>query len=327
MLMLVLPGLLLAIGAGLAFHWLRAPVAGRPWLSADPVPASLQVGARLRRYLAYLPATLPHNSPLLIVLHGAGQDAQAMRKASGFAFERLADRRGFAVVYPDGHDRHWNDSRAKARHAARELDIDDKAFIAALIDHMFASRAIALDRVFVFGYSNGGQMAFRLARELPGRLAAIAVVGANLPAAAASLSAPGGPPVAAMLVSGTDDPISPYDGGKVTLFGFGDRGEVQSARASADHFARLSGASLAHSARLGPARGRRPDTRGGADLDGRPRNACRLVFGLRRRACDSAALRARAAPAGPADQRFRRDGRRLRFFCDLASTQDGTPFF
>jgi polyhydroxybutyrate depolymerase len=55
-----------------------------------------------------------------------------------------------------------------------------------------------------------------------------------------------------MLVNGTDDPINPYDGGRVTLFGFGNRGEVLSARASANHFARLHGAHLAQTQELAP---------------------------------------------------------------------------
>jgi len=58
--------------------------------------------------------------------------------------------------------------------------------------------------------------------------------------------------VPTMLVNGTDDPINPYDGGRVTLFGFGNRGEVQSARASANHFARLHGAHLAQTQELAP---------------------------------------------------------------------------
>jgi polyhydroxybutyrate depolymerase len=38
-------------------------------------------------------------------------------------------------------------------------------------------------------------------------------------------------------ISGTDDPINPYQGGKVTLFGFGNRGTVLSAKESARWFA------------------------------------------------------------------------------------------
>jgi polyhydroxybutyrate depolymerase len=45
-------------------------------------------------------------------------------------------------------------------------------------------------RVFVFGYSGGGHMAFRLAQEAPGRIAAIAVVAASIPAPDNAVASP-----------------------------------------------------------------------------------------------------------------------------------------
>jgi poly(3-hydroxybutyrate) depolymerase len=45
----------------------------------------------------------------------------------------------------------------------------------------------------------------------------------------------------AMLVDGTDDPINPYKGGVVTLFGFGNRGKAMSAKDSARIFAERNG--------------------------------------------------------------------------------------
>jgi polyhydroxybutyrate depolymerase len=68
------------------------------------------------------------------------------------------------------------------------------------------------------------------------------VFGANLPTPDNNVCAARGPPPPIMLVNGTDDPINPYEGGKVTLFGFGNRGTVLSARASAAYFARSAGA-------------------------------------------------------------------------------------
>jgi len=42
-------------------------------------------------------------------------------------------------------------------------------------------QAIDKKRVYVFGYSNGGHMAFRLAMEAPDEIAAVAAVAASLP--------------------------------------------------------------------------------------------------------------------------------------------------
>jgi hypothetical protein len=46
---------------------------------------------------------LPFGSALVIVLHGSGMDGKKMRKWTGYEFDRLADRQGFALVYPDGY--------------------------------------------------------------------------------------------------------------------------------------------------------------------------------------------------------------------------------
>jgi polyhydroxybutyrate depolymerase len=243
--------LIFLLAASLAVFWLYAPVGAPLDAVFDTTLRTLQVGGYERSYLLHAPQYLQAQSPLVIVLHGSGQTAAAMQKSTGFAFERLAGQRRFALVYPNAFGKHWNDGRGTASRPARARGMDDKAFIAAVIDSMAAERGIDTARVFVFGYSGGGHMAFRLARETPG-IAAIAVVAANIPAPDNSIAVPPGRAVPAMIVNGTDDPINPYDGGRVTLFGFGDRGEVQSSRASADHFARLNGAHLAQTVELAP---------------------------------------------------------------------------
>ena len=244
--------LILVLASSAAFYWLYAPAGAALDGAFETVTRTLAFGGHARSYVAHAPQYLRPHSPLVIVLHGSGQDAHAMQKATGFAFERLAGQRRFAVAYPNAFGKHWNDGRKAGRHAARTKAIDDTAFIAAVIDSMAATHAIDTSRVFVFGYSGGGHMAFRLVQEAPGRVAAIAVVAANIPAPEDAIVLPQGQAVPAMLVNGTDDPINPYDGGRVTLFGFGDRGAVLSARASANHFARLNGAHLAQTQELGP---------------------------------------------------------------------------
>ena len=51
-----------------------------------------------REYILYLPASLRDNAPLVLVLHGYG--GRAMQ--SGAGMNRIADREGFAVCYPQG---------------------------------------------------------------------------------------------------------------------------------------------------------------------------------------------------------------------------------
>jgi polyhydroxybutyrate depolymerase len=80
-------------------------------------------------------------------------------------------------------------------------------------------------------------MAFRLAVEAPDEIAAVTAVAASLPTPDASSCPQQGRTSRVMLVNGTADPINPYRGGIVTLFGFASRGSVMSSMASAQHFA------------------------------------------------------------------------------------------
>ena len=239
----------LAMVLALLFYLLHAPAPPEPELSARPLTETIKVGERERSYLLYAPAKPAAAPALLVVFHGSMGSSQNIRVASGYQFDRLADRDGFIVAYPQGHGGHWNDCRRKADYDARRLDIDDARFFEALVARLRRERKVDPARIFVAGLSNGGHFVFRLALERPDLIAGAAVFGANLPTPDNNVCTARGPPPPIMLVNGTDDPINPYEGGKVTLFGFGDRGTVLSARESAAYFAGSAGAA-------GPAIGR-----------------------------------------------------------------------
>jgi polyhydroxybutyrate depolymerase len=227
--------------AAVFFVLLRTRSARAPELSAAIQRAGLRSGGRERSFLYYAPARLPAGRPLVFVLHGSRQDGEAMRRATAYEFDRLADRDGFVVVYPDGFGRNWNDCRKLLPVPAREQGIDDEDFIVALIERFRAANGIDPARVFAAGYSNGGHMAYRLALELPDRVAAVAAIAANLPTDDNSVCQALNLPIPVMIVDGTADPINPYAGGPVTLFGFSSRGTVRSAEETAAYFARLDG--------------------------------------------------------------------------------------
>jgi polyhydroxybutyrate depolymerase len=164
-----------------------------------------------------------------------------MRVCTGYEFDCLADQHGFVVVYPDGYRRNWNDCRKDATFPAKRENIDDMSFIRALIARSMVEQAIDEKRVYVFGYSNGGHMAFRLAMEAPDEIAAVAAVAASLPTPDASSCPQQGRTSRVMLINGTEDPINPYQGGPITLFGFASRGPVMSSVTSARNFAERNG--------------------------------------------------------------------------------------
>ncbi|MEO8620141.1 MAG: alpha/beta fold hydrolase [bacterium] len=236
--LLAVIGATLAVAAGLAFwRFIHSPEPAAPKLSAPVMAGALGTSMGQRTFQLFIPANCPKDAALVLVLHGSGSSAAGMRKFTGHEFERLADEHGFIVAYPDGYRGYWNDGRKKGSFAAKKLGVDDVSFLRALVQHIREERSVG--PVFAFGYSNGGHMCFRLALEAPDRIDAFAVVGANMPTDDNCICPLPTQPVPAMLVNGTSDPINPYGGGRVTIFGFGDRGTVRSAVESAEYFARL----------------------------------------------------------------------------------------
>jgi polyhydroxybutyrate depolymerase len=231
-----------AVGALVWALLLRSVAPAEPPLSGRIGHGSLEHGGRTRTFLYYIPARVDPPAALVIVFHSSmGNGAQA-RAAFGYELDRIADEHGFLVVYPDGVGGHWNDCRKVAPYAARRLGIDDVGFARALVAHFGASWNVDSERVFATGYSNGGHMAIRLALEAPDLVAAVAPVIASLPAETNMVCRVRGAPVSILFMNGTDDPINPYEGGEVSLYGiFLKRGEVVSTEASAAWFARLAG--------------------------------------------------------------------------------------
>ncbi len=240
-------GLLLALAA----YLLYAPAPPEPALSAAAQRGTLNVGGRERSYLVFAPARRPAAPALVVAFHGSMGSPGAMRVASGYGFDRLADRHGFILAFPQGHAGNWIDCRRTADYEARRLNINDVGFFDALVARMRRDFQVDPARVYVVGLSSGGHFVFRLAFERPERIAAAAVFAANLPTPDNNVCAARGRPPPVMLVNGTADPLNPYEGGTVTLFGFGSRGTVLSARASAEYFARARGAAGPVTVRIG----------------------------------------------------------------------------
>ncbi len=227
--------LLLVAIAYLYFGYAPNPIP--PQLSVNIQQAIIKIGTLERSYLFYIPKNLPSNAPLVFVFHASMQDGQAMRISTGYEFERLAEEEKFVVIYPNGYQQNWNDCRKTASYPARTMNIDDKGFVSTLIEKFTTDYKIDSKRVFATGYSNGGHLAYRLAMEMPDKITAIAAVAASLPTQSNNDCQESKQAVPVMIINGTADPINPYNGGKVTLFGFGNRGTVLSSLESAEYFA------------------------------------------------------------------------------------------
>jgi polyhydroxybutyrate depolymerase len=191
---------------------------------------TIVVDGHTRSFIVHVPAhRSPGPLPLVIAMHGGGGTAQYMQRET--KFDQLADREGFAVVYPQGLNRHWHDSDRPND----SVEVDDVAFIRALIDRLIADYNVDANRVFATGISNGGIMSYRLACDLADKVAAIAPVVGGVPQSYAAMCHPSRP-VSVLAINSTLDPIVPYGGGPVRALGTA-RGNVVDAETSAQMFA------------------------------------------------------------------------------------------
>jgi polyhydroxybutyrate depolymerase len=174
---------------------------------------ALQHDGRTRRFLVH-DFSGGKRAPVVIVLHGGGghpENAQNMSQ-----FDVIAERERFIAVYPGGTGGTpggrlltWNAGHCCAY--ARENKIDDVGFISAMIDQLVASGRADPKRIYVTGMSNGAMMSHVLARELPGKIAAIGpIVGAVF-----GDEPPARGPVPAIIFVGQDDQTVPAAGGPI----------------------------------------------------------------------------------------------------------------
>ncbi|MES2127692.1 MAG: PHB depolymerase family esterase [Pseudomonadota bacterium] len=229
---------LVAIG-GILFAWfVYSPDPELPKLSGTLAKGSIDVNGLKRSYVTYVPKGLAPGAPLVLVMHGSGEDAQQIRIDTGYGFERLADRHGFAIAYPNSYTFDWNDCSRVGDFKANGREVDDVGFLTALTDKLAGEMGSDRARVFATGVSAGGFMSLRLALEAPARFRAVAAVSANVPAPDNFKCQPAGRDIPVMLMSGTKDPLVPFEGGEVNLLGFFYiNGNVLSARQSGQYFA------------------------------------------------------------------------------------------
>jgi len=196
------------------------------------------IDGRERTFVTYSPRDLKPNSPLLIMFHGGGGDGPTARIGTGGEFDALADRDGFVVVYPDGIARSWNTCRTAQQNVARRWQIDDSRFVEAIIAHEVAGHGIDPHRVFVTGHSNGAALTYRLALERPDLVAGIAAVSSNLPTADNMACKAQNVPTPVMVINGTADPVSYYNGGRRPG---SPNGPALSTKATMEYFAKMNG--------------------------------------------------------------------------------------
>jgi len=206
-------GLYLILKALAGINRISLPLPGKNDLSISMVHDKLS-----RKFILHKPDSYDKSAklPLVIVLHGRGASARSMILLTRNGFNKLADKDGFMVIYPDGIGQNWNDGRMdeETDDRAHKENIDDVGFISELIDYMIRNYNTDQKRVYVTGISNGAIMSYRLACELSHKITAIAPVDGNIPYLLLPDCKPS-KPVSVLAINNSDDPLVPFDGGDI----------------------------------------------------------------------------------------------------------------
>lgn len=159
----------------------------------DPKPPQykfseqVSVDGLTRTYIVRLPQNFYEKDTaraMVIGLHGTGGNAEQFER--GYGFDQLSDTEGFVTVYPDGVQKQDGKFKIRTWNAgtccdfAMYTNVNDVKFISTLIDNISGRFHINRKKIYVTGMSNGGMMAYRLASELPDKIAAIGVVSGTM---------------------------------------------------------------------------------------------------------------------------------------------------
>ncbi len=158
--------------------------------------------------------------PLLMVFHGMG--ATGAMAVADYGLHELADRERVVVVAPDALPV-WPDKKISFRSnprlwRTRPLDqgepVDESEFALALIDtvDLHVPTNIDRSRLYACGFSNGGQVVWKLVVERADMLSAAGIVCSTH----SPLPLVPQPPTPIIWILGGCDPFCPTDGGVIT---------------------------------------------------------------------------------------------------------------
>lgn len=151
-------------------------------------------------------------APLLVVLHGYTGDRDSVERF--FKLREAAARRGYLLVRPNGTLNRKGEGFWNATVACCDYDnsnVDDVAYLAALVERVGRDHNLDRKRVYFIGHSNGGFMSYRMACDRADVVAAVvSLAGATF--ADADDCRPT-EPVSVVQVHGTDDSIIRFEGG------------------------------------------------------------------------------------------------------------------
>jgi poly(3-hydroxybutyrate) depolymerase len=155
------------------------------------VPDTMVWDGVTRYYQVYIPAVLPANPPMLLMLHGTQVDVPpANPSTASWGWQSVANQYEFIEVQPastynaNSGQWNWNAYFMDAAFTSSEVGTctsppatscpDDAGFLRQLIVNLTSQYNLNSNMIFVTGFSSGAQMAERLGVEVSDLVAAIA---------------------------------------------------------------------------------------------------------------------------------------------------------
>ena len=210
-------------------------VVANPTLAADngimlpktlriPIEKELTFEGRFVRVI--VPANLHHSDrrllPLVLHLHGAVPFPDvADLELDNSGYRDLPGRFKVIVAAPTATIHpvlslfHWNITEECCAFPPG-TEPDDVGFLNRLLDELLASYPVDPRRVYLYGYSAGAAMAYRLACDSTDRFAAIVAGAGQFPVHDPGRCAPSAP-ISILEVHSLDDEAIPFDGGTFPL--------------------------------------------------------------------------------------------------------------
>lgn len=178
---------------------MMAVLAGASAAAADDPVApgrhdfATRVGGDLRRYIVSVPAGYDGVTPVPVVfmLHGTSGDGEKFYNISGW--KELGEEQTILTVFPSSwhhcilddaqvkHTTKWNSFDMPEILCPGQVPRDDVGFLRQVRDELVDRFAVDEARVYVVGFSNGGEMAARCAVEMSDVLAGVASAAGALP--------------------------------------------------------------------------------------------------------------------------------------------------
>lgn len=190
------------------------PLLGVGPLMAQTLGREVALTVDGRPFNLFTPAGLEaRKAPLVLVLHGGLSSADRMQDE--LSLFREASRGRFRVAYLDGtlegreraNRRTWNAGDCCS--AARDLDVNDVAYIANVISTLTARGLTDPKRVFLVGHSNGAMMSYRFACSRSHLIGGVV----GLAGVLVTPSCPNASGVRILHIHGHEDQIVPIRGG------------------------------------------------------------------------------------------------------------------